>query len=233
MTAYATEPQPVDVRPYLPLVEKIARGFLRRMPSHVQAEELVSAGMVGLLEAAHRYDPGRGIRFDKFASSRVRGAILDELRRRDLMARDARTEEKKLQQAIARLTSKLNREPEEEEIAAELEIDVLELRDRFEKLTPVQTVGLSEYLEPQSKDGSPSENLSRVELVEAITSALEQLKPRHQQVLTLYYYEELTLKDIGTILDVTESRVSQILTEATLKLRTHLQRLGIRGQDDV
>ncbi len=233
MTAYAPERGPVDVRPYMKLVYRIAKGFLRRLPSHVLAEEVVSAGMVGLLEAAHRYEPARGIAFDKFASSRIRGAILDELRRRDLMARDARSEGKKLEETIATLTTRLKREPEEEEIAAELEIDVLELRERFERLTPVQTVGLNELFEPESNEALPTETLSRLELVDAITRAIEQLKPRHQQVLTLYYYEDLTLKDIGTILEVSESRVSQILTEATLKLRTHLRRAGIRGKDDV
>lgn len=235
MTSYPAPParRTIDVQSYLPLVERIARSFLRKVPSHVTAEELVSAGVVGLLEAADRYDSSRGIPFDRFASSRVRGAILDDLRRRDLMARDARSESKKLEHAMDSLTASLGRAPEEAELANELGIEVDALRERLERLAPVQTVGLSEFLEPASDQASPDSTVARAQLIDAVTAALEHLKPRHQQVLALYYYEELTLKDIGIVLEVTESRVSQILTEATLKLRTHLRRAGIMEKDDV
>ncbi|MEO1174886.1 MAG: sigma-70 family RNA polymerase sigma factor, partial [Myxococcota bacterium] len=136
MTSYPAKNvrRSIDVQSYLPLVERIARSFLRRVPSHVTAEELVSAGVVGLLEAADRYEASRGIPFDRFASSRVRGAILDDLRRRDLMARDARSESKKLEQAIDSLTASLGRAPEEAELAEELGIPVETLRERLEKL---------------------------------------------------------------------------------------------------
>ena len=149
------------------------------------------------------------------------------------MARDARSESKKLEQAIDSLTASLGRAPEEAELAEELGIPVETLRERLEKLAPVQTVGLTELLEPSSRDAAPDATVARAQLVDAMTAALEHLKPRHQQVLALYYYEELTLKDIGIVLEVTESRVSQILTEATLKLRSHLRRVGIMEKDDV
>jgi len=210
------------VEEYVPFVEKVARRMARRLPSHISLEDLISAGVVGLMEAMNRYDPNNGTDFEKFAEFRVKGAILDELRRRDLMARDARMESKNIENAIAGLASELGREPEEDEIASTLGLSVDDLRTKLEKLTPVKVVSFGDIypVNMPSDDESPFDKLAKKELKAGLAQAIRKLSVRHQQVLQLYYREDLTLKEIGRVLEVTESRVCQIMSEATLRLRT-------------
>ncbi len=212
------------VATYLPFVKKVAQRLSRRLPTHVSLDDLVSAGVVGLLEAMNRYDPERVTDFETYAEFRVKGAILDELRRRDLMARDARLEAKNIEKALNELRHIVGREPEEEELAAHLDLDVETLRAKLEKLTPVRVVSFSDLYPtnaPANSD-SPFEEVARIELLERLEKAIGRLTARHQQVLQLYYREELTLREIGEVLSVTESRVCQIVSEATLRLRALL-----------
>jgi RNA polymerase sigma factor for flagellar operon FliA len=212
------------IEEYLPFVKRVAQRLARRLPSHIALEDLVSAGVVGLLEAMNRYDSSRVTNFEKFAEFRVKGAILDELRRRDLMARDARIESKNIESAIGELTRELSRDPEEEEIAERLDISVETLRTKLEKLTPVRVVSFTDVypMNMPSESASPFDEFAKKELLEQMAHAITKLGERHQQVLQLYYHEDLTLKEIGRVLDVTESRVCQILSEATLRLRAIL-----------
>ena len=222
-----------SVRPieeYLPFVKRVAQRLARRLPSHIALEDLISAGVVGLLEALNRYDTSRQIDFEKFAEFRVKGAILDELRRRDLMARDARLESKNIENAVQDLTKELSREPEEEELADRLELSVPDLRKKLEKLTPVRVVSFTDVypMNTPADDASPFDEYAKKQKIEQLAKAIGKLGERHQQVLQLYYQEDLTLKDIGYVLSVTESRVCQILSEATLRLRAMLNPEGAR-----
>lgn len=212
------------VASYLPFVKRIVMRLARRLPSHVQVDDLVSAGVVGLLEAMDRYNPTRVTEFETYAEFRIKGAVLDELRKRDIMARDARLAAKQLERVIVDLTRELNREPEEEEIAARLDITVDELRSKLERLTPVRVVSLEDVyaVDIGPHEESPFEHAARGELMLRLKQAMGALGERHRQVLHLYYREDLTLKEIGLVLGVTESRVCQLVSEATLRLRALL-----------
>jgi RNA polymerase sigma factor for flagellar operon FliA len=210
------------VASYLPFVRRIVSRLARRLPSHVQLEDLVSAGVVGLLEAMERFDPERVTEFESYAEFRIKGAVLDELRERDIMARDARSAAKQYEAAVLGLTRELNREPDEDEVAARLGLTVDELRQKLERLTPVRVVSLEDLYSvslPSQEDG-PFEAAAKQQLVSRLTDAMGQLGERHRQVLHLYYRESLTLKEIGFVLGVTESRACQLMSEATLRLRS-------------
>ena len=212
------------VAQYLPFVRKVAQRLARRLPTHVSLEDLISAGVVGLLEAMERYDSSRVTDFETYAEFRVKGSILDELRRRDMMARDARLEAKKIEKVITKLTNELGREPEEEEVSACLGLSVEELRQKLERLTPVRVVSFNDLYPGTAiaANDDPFLCAERTELSERLSKAIRKLSERQQQVLQLYYKEELTLREIGEVLSVTESRVCQIVSEATLRLRVLL-----------
>ena len=207
---------------YLPFVQKVARRMSRRLPSHIVFEDLVSAGVVGLLEAMDRYDAAKVDDFKSYAEFRIKGAILDDLRRRDVMARDARIKSKQIEAGICELRSELGREPEEHEIAGKMGFEVEELRDKLQKLTPVRVVSISDMsVDPTvSHHASPFDSFAKKELVGRLAGSIRKLSERQQQVLHLYYREDLNLREIGEVLGVTESRVCQIVSEATLRLRT-------------
>jgi len=227
MTEPATTDRRAELAPiasYLPFVRRIVTRLARRLPSHVQLDDLVSAGVVGLLEAMDRFDASRPTDFETYAEFRVKGAVLDELRQRDIMARDARLAAKQYEKAVGDLTRELNRDPEEAEIATRLEMTVDDLRLKLERLTPVRVVSLEDlYAQslPTSEEG-PFEQVAKQQLKTRLREAMTRLGDRHKQVLHLYYREGLTLKEIGVVLDVTESRVCQLVSEATLRLRSLL-----------
>ena len=234
--AFESTPRP-GLKPaasYLPFVRRVVLRMARRLPSHVRVEDLMGAGFVGLLEAMERYDPRRVTDFETFAEFRVKGALLDELRRRDLMARDARLAANQFEHAVAALARELGREPEEVEIAEHFGLPVEELRQRLERLTPVQVVSLDDATDAAfpSLTESPFDATARQEMLERLVIAISKLGERHQQVLQLYYREDLTLREIGLVLEVTESRVCQILTEATLRLRVLLRTNGCRRESN-
>ena len=209
------------IEQYVPLVRKVATRIARRLPSHVRYEDLVGAGIVGLMQAAQRYDAKKVTRaFEQFAEFRIKGAIYDELRRRDLMSRDARTEAKKHGRAVQGLNAKLGLEPEEHEVAQEVGIDTEALRETFAKLIPVRVVSTDDSASWDVEAGpSPLEAFEKGELRQKLASAIAKLSERQQQVLSLYYMEDCTLKQIGELLGVSESRVCQVIGEITIRLR--------------
>lgn len=209
---------------HLPLVRKVAVRVFRRLPSGVQLDELISAGVVGLVEAVDRYEQRRGS-FARFAEFRIKGAIVDELRRRDLMSRDHRREANQLEDNIARLSAKLGRTPTEEELAEHMELSVTELRNRMQRVQTVEVFSADNAsTQLTATNASPEETLAAQQLTERLAQCIGKLSQRQQQVLHLYYREELRLKDIGAVLDVSESRVSQLLSEATLRLRALMRK---------
>lgn len=217
-----------DAVKYLPFVRRIASRIAMRVPPHIRLEDLVSAGMVGMLEALDRFDASRGRRFESFAEFRIRGAILDELRRNDSMARDARIASKNLERTIADLAQKLGRSPEESEIAAHLGMDTETLREQMLQNTPVQLVVIDDMttIEPtpgeSSEFDSPFRQAALNEIRERLSSAIRQINPRLRMVLSLYYYEQLQMKDIADLLNVSVPRVSQLISEAIHHLRALL-----------
>ncbi len=205
---------------YLPLVHKVARRLGRRLPAHVCLDDLISAGVVGLLEAMQRFDPARATQFPSYAEFRVKGAILDELRRGDMMARDARTEVKRVEQIIQTLTHDQGSVPSEEELAQALGVSLTDLHGKLEKLMPVRVCSFDEEgARLCAGDDSPFERASSVQVRERLIAALDELSERQRQVLHLYYMEDLTLRQIGKVLEVSESRICQIMSAATLQLR--------------
>jgi RNA polymerase sigma factor FliA len=213
---------------FFPYIEKVARRLARRLPAHVEIDDLVSAGVIGLMEAADRYDPKRVDRFEAFAEFRIRGAMLDDLRARDTLSRDMRRLSNELREATRRLESELGRAPDQSELASTLGLNVDELYLRQKKLSGSSVVGLDDagpdLLERTGDSSSPDpfEIASHREALARLVSGIDDLPEKMQQVISLYYCENMNLKEIGQILGVTESRVCQIHGEATRRLRESL-----------
>lgn len=206
---------------FLPLVDKQARRLLRRLPAHVELGDLVSAGVLGLMEAIQRYNPDRSVAFPSYASFRIRGAMLDELRRRDLMARDARRESKLFESALQDLRLRLGRSPETFELADALGMEVGALELKLQKMPHVSITSIDEQgaPEPVETRAGAFEVAAKSQMRGRLTLALQKIPERSQKVLELYYHENLTLRQIGEVLEISESRVSQIMSKATLELR--------------
>jgi len=217
---------------YAPLVKYIAERIAIRLPSNISKEELISAGTVGLLDALDRFEPEMGIKFQTYAEHRIKGAILDELRKMDWFPRSVRKDIHKIEHAITALKSRNGREPEDSEIAEEMRIDIDSYYRIITRARGVTLLSLDETLPDgttpkfakQASDmPSPLDELTIKELKKIISEALAQLSKKEQLVISLYYYDELTLKEIAKILDLTESRISQIHSKAIIKLRAKLR----------
>ena len=213
---------------FFPYIEKVARRLARRLPAHVEIDDLISSGVIGLMEAAERFDPKRVDRFEAFAEFRIRGAMLDDLRSRDTLSRDMRRLSNELREATRKLEAQLGRTPDQQEIAASLGVEVEELYARQQKLSGSSVVGIDDagpdFLERTGDDNAPDpfEITSHRETLARLVAGIDDLPEKMQQVLSLYYCENLNLKEIGNVLGVTESRVCQIHGEATKKLRETL-----------
>ena len=216
---------------FFPYIEKVARRLARRLPAHVEIDDLISSGVIGLMEAAERFDPKRVDRFEAFAEYRIRGAMLDDLRARDTLSRDMRRLSNELREATRKLESQLGRTPDQQELAQTLGVQVEELYARQQKLSGSSVVGIDDagpdFLERTSDDTSPDpfEMTSHRETLARLVDGIDDLPEKMQQVLSLYYCENLNLKEIGEVLGVTESRVCQIHGEATRRLRESLSEL--------
>lgn len=223
---------------HLPQIRFIAQRLAMRLPPEVQLEDLISSGVIGLLDAYEKFDPSKGVSFKTYASVRIRGAILDNLRGLDWAPRDLRSRSREVEQAYARLEQKLGRAANDEEMAAELGISLSEFQSLLDQLNGL-TIGhfrsgeaeeegleadnLPLHYSPISPTDSPFEAVSRREMRDLLAKAIAQLPEREQLILSLYYKEELTMKEIGQILGVNESRVSQLHTRAVLRMRGRLQ----------
>jgi RNA polymerase sigma factor for flagellar operon FliA len=218
-----------DYEQFLPMVRRIAMKIARKVPSHILVGDLISCGWIGLTEAFNRADPKMPPNeFEAYASYRIKGAMLDYLRGLDPSAREARNASRRIARTIATLTKNLNRQPEESEIAKALDLSEDEYRCL---LTSVSGAGMArlelvniDQTEVESPDEAPDEEAAKRMIAESVASAIESLPTRLQQVLALYYQEECTLKEIGSILGVSESRVCQLHTEAMHRLRAAIGR---------
>jgi RNA polymerase sigma factor FliA len=222
----------------LPQVRYIARRIHERLPRHVLLEDLVHAGVVGLIDALHKFDPGKHVQFGSYAKFRIRGAILDSLREMDWSPRDLRRNARRLEEAHNTLRAKWGRNPSEPELAAELGIDLRGLQLLLGEISGLEVGSLRvesprdgreedlcEYLQDDSEE-TPLFLCLRSEMKHLLARAIAELPEKERQVLALYYYEELTMKEVGVILGVGESRVSQIHSMALIRVRARLSELS-------
>ena len=205
------------------LVKRVAYHLSSRLPSNIAIEDLVQAGMEGLLQAQKGFDASRGINFELFAKTRIRGAMLDEVRRISFSTRNVISTKRKQDEIIRDLTQRLGRQPKNIEVAGELGISIEEYESDRLLAGSAEFVSTDEspdaFEEIDESRRGPESELEQAEDIEALASAIEKLPERSQQILALYYQEEMNLKEIGEILSVSESRISQILSETAGKLR--------------
>ena len=234
--AYKTRSREEVVLEYAPLVKHIANRLAARLPDSLQVDDLVQAGMIGLLDAIEKYDPGREAQFRTYAEFRIKGAMLDDLRAGDWIPRSVRETADKIEQAHQALVADLGRRPDEGEIAARLGISLPEYHEMLRKSRAIPLLQIEDLKAHWKEDDgniydvledpsftSPLETLSLHDLKDRLADAIEELPEKEQLVLSLYYDEELNLKEIGEVLGITESRVSQIRTQAILRLRAALK----------
>ncbi|MGE4234010.1 MAG: sigma-70 family RNA polymerase sigma factor [Bacteriovoracia bacterium] len=221
---------------YSPLIRYIAQKIAARLPANIDIDDLISAGVIGLMDAIEKYDSSRDNKFKTYAEFRIRGAILDELRAQDWVPRSVREKAKMLEKAYAKIEQELGRQATDEEVCAYLKISHEEYH---ELLNEVRSIALLSYedlhtyakgdkrndvgIAGSGKMQTPFSELSVARLKQMISRAIEDLPEKQRLVLSLYYYEDLNLKEIGKVLDVTESRVSQLHTQAILRLRARLK----------
>jgi RNA polymerase sigma factor for flagellar operon FliA len=231
---------------YAPLVKYVAGRLGSGLPAHVDEGDLVSYGLLGLIGAIERYDPERDVKFETYAIARIKGSIIDELRAMDWVPRSVRARARDIERAIAELERKLHRAPTDEEISEKLGISQDELEESLTDISRSSIAALDELWTVSSGGGGgdqvalidtiedteapdPQGSLSQTEMKEAIGEAIARLPEREKLVVTLYYYEELTLREIGEVLGVTESRVSQLHTKAILRLKARLSGSATRA----
>lgn len=210
---------------YSPLVKFVAGRLGAGLPDSVDVGDLVGSGVFGLMDAIDRFDATRGVKFETFAIPRIRGAILDGLRSLDWVPRSVRARSRAVQEAMARLESRLQRSPNDDELAEELGVSGEELQ-RWLSSIAVATVGPLDHVLVSGVDPGPQAVVEDAELRHTMRSEVRNLPERERTVLALYYDEGLTLSEIGQVLGVTESRVSQIHTKAVLQLRSRLMAAG-------
>jgi len=221
----------------LPQVRYLARRIHERLPRHVPLEDLVHAGVLGLIDALHKFDRTKHVQFSSYAKFRIRGAILDSLREMDWSPRDLRRKARRLEDVNNRLSTELGRSPSEPELAAELGMELVEFQHLLGDLDKLEIGSLRiasfrdgkeddlcEYL-PNAPEDTPFYQCMRSEMKDLLARLIAELPEKERQVLALYYYEELTMKEVGAVLGVGESRVSQIHSMAVVRLRARMEEL--------
>jgi len=225
------------VERYLPLVKTVAGRLAITLPPHIDVQDLHSAGLVGLLDALRRFDPRSGASFESYARLRIRGAILDELRRLDWVPRSVRDKARRVQEAMQELEQRKGRIPTEQDMARCLQVSVEDYQNLLEEIKPATFVcldsarsaesgeGPSQYESlPDERQPDPSMDAARHEMAQMIVDRLEVLPEMQRKVLALYYFEDLRLREIAEVFGVTESRICQIHSQAILSIKSYLRR---------
>jgi RNA polymerase sigma factor FliA len=223
---------------YAPLVKYVAGRMASGLPSHVEEADLISYGLLGLISAIERFDPGREIKFETFAITRIKGSIIDELRSLDWVPRSVRTKAREIEKVNATLEHSLHRAPTDQEMADELQMSVEEFQESLVRISNSSVIALDELWTVSDASGDqvslldtiqdptaldPAREMDTTEMKDRLADAIARLPEREKLVVALYYYENLTLREIGEVLGVTESRVSQLHTKAVLRLKSRLQ----------
>ena len=222
------------IRKYAPMVRRMAHHLLARLPASVMLDDIVQAGMIGLMDALNRYEDTHGAQFETYATQRIRGAMLDGLREHDWLPRGVRRAQRKLDEAMRTLEQRLGRAPGEKEIAAELQLTLEDYRHFLQDARGAQLLyyeDAGERDEPHDlpddrEDDKPSDPLERLadkRFREALVAAIDKLPERERQVMGMYYEQELNLREIAEVLGVTESRICQIHSQAISRLRSKLR----------
>jgi RNA polymerase sigma factor FliA len=229
---------------YSPLVKYVAGRMSSGLPAHVEEADLISYGLLGLIDAIERFDLEREIKFETYAIARIKGAIVDELRAQDWVPRSVRARARDIERVHRRLEHELQRTPTDEEMSEALELTVEEFHDWLLRISQSTVVALDELWTvadasgdqvslldtlQDPKAGDPLKILAASELRERLAAAILALPERERLVIALYYYENLTLREIGEVLTVTESRVSQLHTQAVLRLRSRMSDEHLRS----
>ena len=223
------------IRQYQPLVRRLAHHMMAKLPANVQVDDLIQVGLIGLSDALSRYEAGQGAQFETFATQRIRGAMLDELRENDWMSRGSRKSQKDIEQALHRLEHRLGRTPLESEIATEMGMSLADYQSLLGKVRGTQLV----YLEDMGRgsddddsfldrhvadsDADPLNLLGDQRLREALVSAIKLLPEREQLIMSMYYEQDMNLKEIALVMNVTESRICQLHSQSIARLRAKMR----------
>ena len=213
---------------HIGLVKRVALHLKTRLPNFMEIDELIQVGTIGLIEAAKSFDNSKGVEFEIFARTRIRGAILDQVRKLSYLPRSAMVNIRDHNEATAALSSELGREPSQTELAEFMGKDLESFHKERTHAYRFQTVSLeSQVIDdveiPSNEINEPESELADAQLLNALEGSIESLPERDKTIISLYYVEEMNLKEIGAVLDISESRVSQILSSTVKKLRTHLK----------
>ncbi|MBN8750400.1 MAG: RNA polymerase sigma factor FliA [Variovorax sp.] len=223
------------IRQYVPLVQRLAHHMIAKLPPNVELDDLIQVGMIGLVDALSRFEESHGVQFETFATQRIRGAMLDELREGDWMSRGSRKSQKQIEQAMHRLEHRLGRTPLESEIAAELQMPLPEYqallgRVRGTQLVYLEDIGASAddeegFLDRHVADeeADPMSLLKDQRLRSALVAAIETLPERERYIMGMYYEQDMNLKEIAAVLGVTESRVCQLHSQSIARLRSKMR----------
>lgn len=224
---------------HLPLVKYLVGRISAKLPPHLDQQDLLSVAVVGLITAAERFDPNRGIQFKTFAEKRIMGSIMDELRAQDWLPRTLREKYKRLEHEFSQLEQKLGRNPSSEEVAEAMGMDLEKYFQLIEEVHSLSFMSLDDFQEDDdggtfgflnflSDNGTenPQNQMMAKQLLQSLGEAIETLPEKERIVITLYYYEELNLKEIGEVLGLTESRISQLHSQAVIRLKVKMKNLA-------
>jgi RNA polymerase sigma factor for flagellar operon FliA len=223
------------IRQYQPLVRRLAHHMMAKLPASIQVDDLIQVGLIGLSEALTRYEAAQGVQFETFATQRIRGAMLDELRENDWMSRGSRKSQKEIEKALRLLEHQLGRSPVESEIAAALGLSLVDYQSLLGKVRGTQLV----YLEDMARgaddedsfldrhvadaDADPMSMLRDQRLQQSLVAAIKNLPDREQYIMSMYYEQDMNLKEIALVLGVTESRVCQLHSQSIARLRAKMR----------
>ncbi|MBU3740080.1 MAG: RNA polymerase sigma factor FliA [Rhodoferax sp.] len=234
-TAKGTLDRNAMIRQYQPLVHKLAHHMMAKLPANVQVDDLIQVGLIGLSDALARFEASQGVQFETFATQRIRGAMLDELRENDWMSRSSRKSQRDIERALHRLEHRLGRTPMESEIAAELGMSLPDYQALLGKVRGTQLVYLEDMgRSPDDDDGfldhhvsdtdaDPLKILSDERLRQALVAAIKTLPEREQLIMSMYYEQDMNLKEIAAVLGVTESRICQLHSQSIARLRVKMR----------
>jgi len=223
------------IRQYQPLVRRLAHHMMAKLPPSVEVDDLIQVGLIGLADALTRFEAAQGVQFETFATQRIRGAMLDELRENDWMSRGSRKSQKEIETAMRRVEHRLGRVPKESEIATELGMSLPDYQSLLGKVRGTQLVYLEDmagrnedddsYLDRHVADSAadPLNMLRDHKLREALVAAIKLLPEREQHIMSMYYEQDMNLKEIAAVLDVTESRICQLHSQSIARLRAKMR----------
>lgn len=223
------------IKSYIPLVKRVVHRISGRLPDNVDLKEMLNSGLIGLVDALEKFDPGKDTNFTTYAQFRIRGAILDSFRTQDWLPRSIRYKANKIEKAYQQVEQELGRPATDQEVASHMELDLRQFRKQLNQVSNAVIYSFEElgygkgesqyHTDPNSEKNNPLTTTIRKERIEILARALDRLSHKERLVITLHYYEELSLREIGCVLELTESRISQIRTRALIRLKNYLKSL--------